>query len=294
MKRFLALLLIIIFPFLLKSQTLPPKGFFQQDSVQIGAPFNFSLSLSYNADEQVLFPDSNYNYKPFELIGKNYFPTKTVNGISKDCVVYIFETFKTDSIQKLSLPVFYIRNGDSLKVYSQSDSIAIIQNIKTLARQKLLSDTQYTRVKKTINYPLILGVAAIIFFFLFLFYMLFGKTIVRSYKLYVIRKAHLTFLRNFEKHEKEFKRENDPDIVERALNLWKVYLTRLENIPVNTYTTTEIIDLYKQEDLQQGLQDIDRAIYGGLVSAAPARSLAILKKFTNKRFLEVKNKLSNV
>lgn len=105
MKRFLTLLLSIIFPFLLKSQTLLPKGFFQQDSVQI-APFNFSLSLSYNADEQVLFPDSNYNYKPFELIGKNYFPTKTVNGISKDCVVYIFDTFKTDSIQKLSLPVF--------------------------------------------------------------------------------------------------------------------------------------------------------------------------------------------
>ncbi|WP_028982294.1 hypothetical protein [Sporocytophaga myxococcoides] len=294
MKRYLVLILIIIFPSFLKSQTLPPDGFFQEDSVQIGSPFRFALSLSYNANEQVLFPDSNYNFKPFELIGKNYFPTKTLNGISKDCVIYIFETFKTDSIQKLSLPVFYIRNGDSVKMYSQPDSVAIIQNIKTLADQRLLSDTQYSSVKRTINYPLILGIAAIVFFFLFLFYMLFGKAIVRSYKLYVIRKAHLTFLRNFEKHEKEFKTENDPDIVERALNLWKVYLTRLENIPVNTYTTTEIIDLYKQEDLQQGLQDIDRAIYGGLVSAAPARSLTILKKFTNKRFLEVKNKLSNV
>ncbi|MBO9700842.1 MAG: hypothetical protein J7604_11580 [Sporocytophaga sp.] len=294
MKRYLALILIIIFPSLLKSQTLPPDGFFQEDSVQIGAPFGFALSLTYNAQEQVLFPDSNYNFKPFDLIGKNYFPTKTLNGISKDCVVYILETFKTDSIQKLSLPVFYIRNGDSLKIYSQPDSVTIIQNIKTLAGQRLLSDTQYSSVKRTINYPLILGVAAIVFFFLFLFYMLFGKAIVRSYKLYVIRKAHLTFLRNFEKHEKEFKAENDPDIVERALNLWKIYLTRLENIPVNTYTTTEIIDLYKQEDLQQGLQDIDRAIYGGLVSAAPTRSLTILKKFTNKRFLEVKNKLSNV
>lgn len=294
MKRYLALILIVMFPSLLKSQTLAPDGFFQEDSVQIGAPFGFALSLSYNAQEQVLFPDSNYNFKPFELIGKNYFPTKTLNGISKDCVVYILETFKTDSIQKLSLPVFYIRNGDSLKIFSQPDSVAIIQNIKTMAGQRLLSDTQYSSVKRTINYPLILGVAAIVFFFLFLFYMLFGKAIVRSYKLYVIRKAHLTFLRNFEKHEKEFKTENDPDIVERALNLWKVYLTKLENIPVNTYTTTEIIDLYKQEDLQQGLQDIDRAIYGGLVSAAPARSLTILKKFTNKRFLEVKNKLSNV
>ncbi len=294
MKRYLVLILIIISPSLLMSQTLSPEGFFQEDSVQIGSPFGFALVLSYNAEEQVLFPDSNYSYKPFELIGKDYFPTKTVNGISKDCVVYIFETFKTDSIQKLSLPVFYIRNGDSLKIYSKPDSIAIIQNIKTLAGQKLLSDTQFSTVKRTVNYPLIFGVAAIILFFLFLFYMLFGKAIVRSYKLYVIRKAHLTFLKNFEKLEKEFKTENDPDIVERALNLWKVYLTRLENIPVNTYTTTEIIDLYKQEDLQQGLQDIDRAIYGGLVSAAPARSLTILKKFTNKRFLEVKNKLNNV
>src|SRR5437868_3547907 len=103
MKRYLALILIILFPSLLKSQTFPPQGTFQEDSVQIGAPFGFALSLSYDAQEQVLFPDSNYNFKPFELIEKNYFPTKTVNGISKDCVVYIFETFKTDSIQKLSL-----------------------------------------------------------------------------------------------------------------------------------------------------------------------------------------------
>jgi len=293
MKRYIAFILIIILPSLLKSQTLPPNGYFLEDFVQIGAPFGFALSLSYNAQEQVLFPDSNYNFKPFELIRKTYFPTQTVDGISKDCVIYIFETYKTDSIQKLSLPVFYIRNGDSVKVYSQPDSVAVIQNIKSLEGQRLLSDTRYARVQRTLNYPLIFGIAVLVAFLLFLIYLLFGKAIVRSYKLYVIRKAHLAFLRNFEKHEKEFKTEKDPDSVERALNLWKVYLSRLENIPVHTYTTTEIIDLYKQEELQQGLQDIDRAIYGGLVSAAPAKSLAILKKFTNKRFLEIKKKLSN-
>jgi hypothetical protein len=85
MKNYLAFFIIFL-PLLSFAQR--PKAFFNSDSLQIGKPLFFSLTYTHTSKTDLLFPDSTYNFKPFELIDINYFPTKTLNGKSLDSVVY--------------------------------------------------------------------------------------------------------------------------------------------------------------------------------------------------------------
>jgi CRISPR/Cas system-associated protein endoribonuclease Cas2 len=81
--------------------------------------------------------------------------------------------------------------------------------------------------------------------------------------------------------------------MENALSLWKVYLSRLEDSPINTYTTTEIIALFRQEALAEGLQIIDRSIYRGLVSGETEKAFTILKNFSDVRYQKIKIDIIN-
>lgn len=287
--------LTLLFPFAVYGQELRPSGVFMADSIKIGQPVKFSLSVHHLSNTQVLFPDSGYNFSPFELIQKEFYPTITKNKLSFDSAVYIVRTFQLDTNQYLSLPVFHVVGGDSTAYYTNNDTVAIEQYLpETPISMDLKQQTALNPVEQKFNYPHTIAYTVIVILLALILYFLFGKVFNRRYKLFKVRSDHMVFVKNFQRLQKEFTEKKGPLTIEQALSIWKAYLARLENKPINTYTSTEIINLYNKEELKTGLNIIDRAIYGGVISDEAEKALATLKRFSNRLYLQRKKEIQDI
>jgi hypothetical protein len=272
-----------------------PNGKFLKDSIKIGEPIKYSLSVYHSSSTPILFPDTLYNFSPFELIRKEYFPTRTKGKTSFDSAIYIMRTFDLKSSQVISLPVYSINEGDSSSYYSHLDTVHLIEYLPEVPISlDLQVQADFVPVKKRINYPYFIAYSSIVFVVGLILYFLFGKTVKRRYNLFKVRSDHVSFEKNYNKLQKEFDKEKGPFTIEQALSIWKAYLARLENKPINTYTSTEIIHLYDKEELKNGLTIIDRAIYGGVISDEAAKALVILKRFSNRQYHIRKREIQNV
>src|SRR4051812_17618819 len=125
-KRCLSLLLVA-FAFHASAQNIKVNGGFLNDSLKIGQQTAFYLSAHYPSDINILFPDSTFLFAPFEYEKRNYFQTKTTDGVSVDSAVYYFTTFEVDRTQFLNLPVFIVQPQDCTIVQSPRDSVMITQ-----------------------------------------------------------------------------------------------------------------------------------------------------------------------
>ena len=79
--------------------------------------------------------------------------------------------------------------------------------------------------------------------------------------------------------------------LEKVLGAWKEYLSELEDEPINTYTTTEIIALYNKEELKISLQEIDRYIYKGEVASNTEDALENLTRFSSQEYKRIREVL---
>jgi len=255
-------LLILIFCHLLFSgfaQEIKPIGIFLDDSIKIGEAVNYSLSVKYPRDQDIVFPDSNYNFMPFEINYKDFFFTYSDSIYSFDSAVFNLSTFEIDTIQYLKLPVFVLSNGDSIAVFTDIDSI-ILEHVVTQIPDSLalIDNTIYKDLNLAFNYPyLIVGVFAFLFI-TGLILIFFGKDIKRKYLLYKLKKRHKKFIGDFQ----GIIIQNDLDF-ENTLFTWKKYMEKLDKSPYTRFTTKEIIKTYKDKSLVVALRTIDRAIYGG-------------------------------
>ncbi|MFN3405975.1 MAG: hypothetical protein ACK40G_17905 [Cytophagaceae bacterium] len=292
-SKFVCILVALFFSLVYANGQDHLYGFFNADTIKVGEPVTYTLVYKHAPEVEVLFPDEKTNFFPFQITGKEFFPTITSDNISTDSAIYHLQTFEIDSILKLALPVFIISSGDSIRKTSAPDSVNVRLFITDIQKSSIRGNNTFLTIETRFNYPYFIAVSLISIVAGVIFYLVLGKSIVRRYRLFVIRSAHQNFLKAFEKLEKDYKSEQNLSSVEKALHLWKNYLTKLENKPISTYTSTEIINLYQQEELLKGLQNIDRAIYGGRIDNELERTLTVLKKFSNKRFLTVKNEISN-
>jgi hypothetical protein len=270
------------------------KGVFLEDSMKIGEPVRYAFSFSHSPETEILMPDSSYNFYPFEFIRKDYYPTKTYDNISHDSAIYYLRTFETAKSQKYSLPAFIVANGDSIPKYPQADSIYLKELVKTLPEKIVLKEnTEINRIEKKYNYPYTIAISLLGVLALGAAFLSLGKPARKRYKLFIVRRSHQNFLKNYTYLEDDFSRSGSTTTIEQALSLWKTYISKLENKPVNTYTTTELIALYNKEELKAGLQTIDKAIYGGLISEDTEQALISLRKFSEKRFRKIKKEIAN-
>src|SRR5690348_12171602 len=76
------------------SQTVTVKAGFAADSTRVGENVFFYLTARYPKTQQIVFPDSSFAYSPFELLKKDYFPTRTNDSTSYDSAVYSLRTFE--------------------------------------------------------------------------------------------------------------------------------------------------------------------------------------------------------
>ncbi|MBW8050197.1 MAG: hypothetical protein FVQ77_07640 [Cytophagales bacterium] len=300
-KNILSILLIFIIPFSTNSQDYRPKGKFLTDSIKIGEPVHFSLSYTHPRDMELIFPDSNYNFSPFEFIAKKYVsPTKTDSAASKDSVVYTLISFEIDKIQYLTLPVFLFQDNrdDTVRIFSNIDSVFLKELIKILPDTVVLKEnTNFQEVALWFNYPrLIIGIG-IFLVVAIVIWLIFGKQFRRKYRMYKLKKNYRKFVENFDQMRSDIlsglpalrkpdnwqagKSEKD---IEKLIILWKHYLSKLERQHYITFTTKELLKIFKDEVLNQALMDFDKAIYGDKIPDTIEKPLYILQDFAEDRY----------
>ncbi|MEJ7644480.1 MAG: hypothetical protein WKF87_07780 [Chryseolinea sp.] len=263
------------------------SGFFA-DSVTIGEVTAFYLSARYPANLDILFPDSSFNFAPFEYDRKVYFPTETKDGKSYDSAIYYLSTFEVELVQSLSLPVFQLNSKDSTLVSSPRDSIRLQEYVKdlpdtvTVKNLPLMASTAYEDVPHMFNYPVLFIVVGSLLVVSIVGWLLFGKRIRRHYRIKRLHKSHQKFLETYSGQMEQIKQAFSTGTTENALVHWKKYMEQLESKPYTKLTTRETTRLDNNEPLGKNLHNLDGAIYGHNTNVI--ESLEHLKSFANQRF----------
>ena len=251
-----------------------PVGRFQTDSIEIGRPIDYTLSYRHSPSAEVFFPDTTYNFYPFEIVRRNIFPTSTTNNVSTDSVVYTLITFDITKSQKLGLPIYLLSKRDCTAVYALADSVFLKEMLKTsLDSLQLKTDTKLLPLSQQVNYPKILTYLLGLLGIVLVIYAFFGRFIRKQYTLFLFGRRHKDFQTNY----KKFTRSTLDDVtIGKALVLWKKHLEWLEKRPYTSYTTKEIVSRLPSERLEEALREVDSAIYGGILSTQMPLAMSIL------------------
>ena len=290
MRIFIFFLLFISFKSI--GQEIKVEGNFIEDSIQIGNIVSYNLNVSYPNNIEVLLPDSNYNYSPFEYINKSYSSTINDSIYNYDKVNYKFTSFNLDSIQFLKLPVFIINSNDSLIMYSNTDSIFLMEFIKELSDSlNLKSNTKFSFVDLAIDYPFLSKIISFLIIFTITFYLLFRKKINKYFKTKYTKKEYNTFINKIEKLNDEIQKDFKIEKIELFLLLWKRYNEKVSKYPYSSLTTSEIIHLGIVNDIKENLNSLDNTIYGNKKMTDFKKNFIMLKKHSTKIF---NNKLKEI
>jgi hypothetical protein len=290
--RFVAVILFLhLLPLAIYAQVEVESGFLK-NTITLGEPVEIYVKSTHPADFGIVYPDSNGNFEPFEYIHRKYYPTITQNGISRDCTVYQLRLFKLITFPKLSIPVYSIENQDTAMFFSEPASIKLKELITSLEDfPELKEDNILIEIPKSYNYPLLVLGIVILLILLALSIRYLGKPILIRYKIFTTIQNHRSFTLQFDKLELLYQSKRDVLVLENLLSVWKEYLTELEDRPISSYTSTEILQYFNREELQTSLRNIDHTIFGGLKSKKVLDDIKTLKKFTNSRYIHQKNEI---
>ena len=278
MKKYIT----IIFAFsILVSFAQKPKARFSSDSISIGKPIFVSLTYWSRAKTDLLFPDSTHNFKPFEIRDIKYYPTKTIGGKSLDSVVYELVTFDVDSSYSLSLPVKILRSNKS--IYSDTAYVSLNSSIKKqdLINPTLKKSTGYFNVPLEFNFPKLLYILLIFLISCAVFWIFFGKILVRNVRLWKFNQKQNKFTTAFKKLGKN---HNNIEKIGSGLVLWKNHLEWLLKKPYSAMTTSEITKTLDNDRLEDALKEFDQAIYGGIISNHIPFAFNVLYDFAHETF----------
>jgi len=273
----------------LLAQDIIPKGHFHKDSVKIGEELPYSIWVRYPKDKDVAFPDSLFDFSPFELDKREYYTTKTDSLESLDSAVYYFSTFEVDTVQYLQLPIFLINEFDSVVLLTGIDSI-ILNHVVTQIPDSIavLVNTNYQKVSLAFNYPYF-TIGLIIFLVVALIvFLVFGKHIKKAIKVFWVSRRHKKFIKLF-----ELLLQDNPIEVEHTLSVWKRYLEKLLSQPYTKMTTKEIIALSDDNLFADHLKNIDLYIYGGDRSADMSVEFDSLLQFGIAKYHDKIKKIKN-
>lgn len=244
----------------------------------------YTLVFRHPASMEVRFPDTLFNYKPFELLSKKYFDTRTDKaGMSIDSTIYTLATFHTDSLLHFALPVIILSNGDTTTLWTDSAAIRVerIIPLTDAENAKLIPTTDYFAVDKGWNYPYIAAGAAAVLLLAGLIYWLFGERIRKALRLQRMRRRFERFMNEYLPYTQK---QLSPEAAEHALAIWKSYLQGLQGIPYTTYTSKEIAAILPDKSLQQTLKQLDLAIYGNKADEQTVTAVAFLADFAKEAY----------
>jgi hypothetical protein len=267
------------------AQNVRVEGTFLDDSITIGVPTPYLLKAVYPKNDQVLYPDSTFDFTPFELFEKAYFNSVLRDSMIVDSVVYYLTSFEIEPVQYNQLPVFQISGADSIIYLPEKDSVFLKEMVPVVYDSlELIENTALIELPLQFNYQYALILTGGILLVLILIGVFFGKAILRSIKRYRMEKRHLRFIATFNGHIHDIRNENRPEALERSLSFWKSYMEKLDEQPYTKLTSKELKDLVVQEHIYLALKEIDRCIYGGRRENEIYKQLEDLEYFANETF----------
>jgi hypothetical protein len=270
--RFMVMLLIIVIPGTGQSQNVRVKSRFLADTLKIGEKVPFAVTARYPRKVNILYPDSSYSFNPYELEGREYFPTVTTDSISYDSAIYYLTSYEIDSIQVFRMPVYVLQGSDCTAVFGIADSIILKQLVHhvpdsvSAEQLPLKTDTRYLDVTWLFNYPVAYYIIGTVVVLGIVVWIVFGKRIRRYFVLKRLNKAHIDFLHRFADAQQQLQTGFSTIKAETALVLWKRYMENLEERPYTKYSSKEILYFLNDENLPAALKAIDRMVYGGVAS----------------------------
>ncbi|MCE6989198.1 hypothetical protein [Dyadobacter sp. CY323] len=271
-------------------QGIKPTGVFLADSIEVGKPVYFSLSIRHKPETEVFFPDSSYNFSPFELISQRSFVSSTDERGSLDSAVYQLASFDVSRVQSLKLPVYVFFKKDCTAVFTSPDSVFLVKSnfLSTQQDPVLIAETQLLPLSRQFNFSILIGSVALIIGVVGSIYWVFGQDIYKQWQLIKLQRRHLEYVRSFNRLMRNARERNNIKDAEKAIIVWKNYLERLEKKPFATYTTREIMDNMPDEDLADALKNMDSIVYGQGKSSNMDVYLEVLKTgatriYRNKR-----------
>lgn len=264
-----------------------PQGHFLDDTIAVGKPFRFAFTFRHNPGQQVFFPDSSYNYAPFEWVGQDYFTTRTDSLGSLDSTVYRLVCFDFPTQPRYQMPVYVVSGQDCTAVFAPVDTFRFRSVLPMTARLDTLSlrpGTEIQMLRRQFNYPILLASLVVLGLVALAIYWLFGKAIGRQWRLFLLQRRHLDFVRTFNRFNRTARDRNSIGETEKAVVIWKSYLESVERKPFASYTTREIIDSIPDESLENALKEIDRIIYGQAGSKPATEALQTLRKVAQRLY----------
>jgi hypothetical protein len=271
-----------------------PTGHFRPGTAVAGQPLDYELNFDHDPTLEVVFPDSLASFAPFEYVGKSYSPTRTRHGRSHDRALYHLRTFALDSVQTLALPVLLLRGADTLRLLPVPARLRLRRTIAppSVAQAPILeADRQLPTIAPAFNYPFWLVGAALLLAAGSGAAGLFRQRLRRRYAAYKLRKNHTYFLAQFARHVERFTLSRSTTNVERAVTLWKNYLASLETSALSSFTSSEMVDFFNNDDdVRRALRTTDRVVYGNLLSEDAdevERAFHRLRNFAEKRYAAI-------
>lgn len=276
------------------AQDIKPTGYFLKDSVKIGELVPYSLSYKDKKNRPVIFPDSLYDFSPFELLDKSYFDTHSDSINSIDSAVYYLATFEIDTVQSLSLPVFVFTGNDSIPIFSEKDSIILNQVVTQMPDSVNLSETRaFQPVSRQFNYPYWIIALILLSVIALVVAIIWGKEIAKRIKLYRLMKKLEKFKLEFDQEIENISSETEKTKIESLLKFWKSYMESLEQIPYTKLTTKEINQIQNNSSLEETLKSIDRNIYSTLAVTTLQNDFEFLKDYSVDRYNHVTEVIKN-
>ncbi|GAB3986773.1 hypothetical protein GCM10028807_04900 [Spirosoma daeguense] len=277
-------------------------GYFLTDSIEIGRPFQYSLTYRHPTKNDVLFPDTAKHFAPYRVQNVATFTTQTVgtgrSAISRDSAVYTLVSFETDSVQLLRVPVRILNAQDCTAQWTQTDTVFLRSKLPvTLSdssrRQslKLATSTALAPVQQEFNY-MSLGVGVLaISFGATLLYALFGRSIRRQWRLYKLNRQHVNFHRNYTRLINRLNAYTAADTANQAIVMWKAYLELIDTVPYTAMTTPELAEQLNDERITNALREADQMIYGGTFSLQSHQSLQVLSDVATQTYYRSRSRL---
>lgn len=268
-------------------------GRFRRSAVRVGELVEYELSYRHAPELEVIFPDSAADFTPFEYVGRRYYPTRTRQGRSLDRAVYRLRTFALDSVQHLVLPVTVLSGHDTLLLPTSAAAVRLIRTAPTTLDGNppvLRQNLQVLPVEPQFNYPYWLAGLGVALALVGGVVLGFRRGLRQRYRRYRLRKNHAYFLAQYARHVERFTLSRSPTNMERAITLWKNYLSTLEDNNITSLTTREIVVHYQRDaDVSLALRLADRVIYGKQFSEDDTETdlaFELLRRFAERQYMQ--------
>jgi hypothetical protein len=298
MKQTALVLVLVLVTLTLRAQPPGPAalvGRFLTDSIDIGRPFQYSLTYRHAPTADLLFPDTASQFAPYRVEKVALFTTRTVgtgfDAISTDSAVYTLLSFETDSIQLLRVPIRLINAADCTDLFTQTDTVFLRSQLRSLpaglanaSSLTLATETTLAPLQQQFNYPVLGLVVAGLALVAGLLYIFFGRTLQRLWRLFRLDRRHRQFLRDFDQLSQGITPATAADVANQAVINWKTYLEKIERQPYSSLTTSEIAERVNDERVTNALREADLMIYGGAFSPQSAASLRVLSDVATQRY----------